>query len=85
MIGTTNVARGQRGDFSHTTPHGDLCSRRAAQQVDVREGYEHAIKNTKDALQNESIEVVAVDGGRAFALPREAVTFIRAQAIAEAN
>jgi hypothetical protein len=69
---TQRAAMGTRGQFTGGGP-GDLCARRAAAQADVRERYERAIKATKDAIQNEPIEVVSIPGGRSFAVPAEVV------------
>lgn len=77
MIGTTHVAKGQRGDYDPHRSPGDLTGRRLMAQAGAREDRDRAIKATRDALAgNESLEVVAIPGGRSFAIPRELVTHL---------
>jgi hypothetical protein len=85
MIGTTHVSRGTRGDYDPTTRPGDLTGRIATQQAGAREDRDRAIKATRDALAggNEPLEIVSIPGGRSFALPKELLSFIRAEAQAE--
>ena len=80
MIGTD--VHGARGNAAS---HGDLCSRRAAVQADVREGYERAIKATKDAIQSESITIVSIPGGRSYAIPTEVCVYLRRVGAEEAG
>lgn len=82
MIGTTHVARGIRGDCDPHSHPGDLTGKRAAAQSGAREDRDRAIKATRDALAggNEPLTMVAIPGGRVFAIPREVLTFIRAEA-----
>jgi hypothetical protein len=84
MIGTTHVSRGTRGDYDPTSRPGDLTGRIATQQSGAREDRDRAIKATRDALAgNEELATVAIPGGRTFALPKELLSFIRAEAQAE--
>jgi hypothetical protein len=86
MIGTTTVARGTRGDYDPRRSPGDLTGRIAVQQAGAREDRDRAIKATRDALAgNEELATVAIPGGRTFALPKELLNFIRAEARAEAD
>lgn len=76
-----HIARGQRGDYNPAARPGDLCAIRAAQQAGAREGYERAIKASRDSLAgNDELEIVSIPGGRTFAVPAEVVRHIRAEA-----
>lgn len=81
MVGITHVARGQRGDYNPHAGPGDITGRRYLAQADSREDRDRAIKTTRDALAggNEPLEIVSIPGGRSFAIPREVLTFIRAE------
>jgi hypothetical protein len=86
MIGTTHVSRGTRGDYDPTNRPGDLTGRRLVAQSGVREDRDRAIKTTRDSLAgNDELATVAIPGGRTFALPKELLNFIRAEALAEVD
>jgi hypothetical protein len=86
MIGTTHVAKGQRGDYDPHRSPGDLTGRRLMAQSGAREDRDRAIKTTRDSLAgNDELTTVAIPGGRTYALPKELLNFIRASAQAEVD
>lgn len=82
----SRAAMGTRGDYDPNRGPGDLTGRIAAQQAGAREDRDRAIKTTRDALAgNDELVTVQIPGGRLWALPRELLNFIRAEALAEAG
>jgi hypothetical protein len=76
---TTHVARGTRGDYNPHACPGDLTGRRFLADADRKADYETAIRATKNALQDEPIELVPV-GPRVYAVPRVVAEHFRTQA-----
>jgi len=64
---------------------GDLTGARIAELSSRKTDHDIALANTRNALTSEPTEQIRVTGGRVFLLPAEAVAFIRAEAIKEAD
>lgn len=74
-IGTTHVARGQRGDYDPSARPGDLTGRRLIANADAKVLRDNAIRETRNAMVGgtEALELVSLPAGRTFAIPAEVV------------
>lgn len=63
-----------RGSFS--AGRGDLCGARYAEGLASKKATPDAVRNTRNALIDEPIELVKVPGGATYAIPRVVYNFL---------